>query len=99
MDEESAHRWIGVASNHSKKETIELVKQHLTVSGGAVVGGSTATRVRSFKLHDDQAETVNAAIEKMKKSSNTPDNSAALAAICLDYVGGPTLQPRFVGLK
>ena len=99
LDEESAHRWIGVASNHSKKETIELVKQHLTVSGGAVAGGSTATRVRSFKLHDDQAETVNAAIEKMKKSSNTPDNSAALAAICLDYVGGPTLQQRFVGLE
>ncbi len=99
LDEESAHQWIGVASTHSKKQIIELVKQHLSASGGAVVGGSTATRVRSFKLHDDQAETVNAAIEKMKKLSNTPDDSAALAAICLDYVGGPTLQERFVGLK
>ena len=35
----------------------------------------------------------------MKKLSNTPDDSAALAAICLDYVGGPTLQQRFVGLE
>ena len=97
--EESAHRWIGVASNHSKKEIIERVKQHLTASGGAVAGSSTATRVRSFKLHKDQAKNVNAAIEKMKKWSNTTDNSAALAAICLDYyLGLPTLQPRFVGL-
>ena len=99
LNKESAHHWIGVASNHSKKEIIELVKQHLTASGGAVVGTSTATRVRSFKLREDQAESVNAAIEKMKKSSNTPDDSAALAAICLDYVGGPTLQQRFVGLE
>jgi len=35
----------------------------------------------------------------MKKSSNTPDDSAALAAIFLDYVRGPTLQQRFVGLE
>ena len=47
---------------------------------------------------EDQAENVNLAIEKMKKLSNTPDDSAALAAICLDYVRGPTLQERFVGL-
>ena len=112
LDKKNAHHWIGVASNHSKKEIIERVKQHLPASGGAVVGGSTATRVRSFKLHDDQAESVNAAIEKMKKSSNTTDDSAALAAICLDYVGSPTLQEscldyvgsptlqeRFVGLE
>ena len=99
MDKESAHQWIGVASTHSKKKIIELVKQHLTASGGAAAGSSTATRVRSFKLHEDQAENVNAAIEKMKKLSNTTDDSTALAAICLDYVGGPTLQQRLVGLE
>ena len=99
LDKESAHHWIGVASNHSKKKIIELVKQHLTASGGAVAGGSTATRVRSFKLHKHQAKYVNAAIEKMKKWSNTTDDSAALAAICRDYyVGVPTLQQMFVGL-
>ena len=75
------------------------MKQHLSASGGAAESSSTATSVRSFKLHDDQAETVSTAIEKMKKLSNTPDDSAALAAICLDYVGGPTLQQRFVGLE
>ena len=99
LDEESAHHWISLASNHSKKEIIKLVKQHLTASGGAAESSSTATRVRSFKLREDQAKNVNAAIEKMKKWSNTTDNSAALAAICLDYVRGPTLQERFVGLE
>ena len=99
LDKENAQHWISVASNHSRKEIIELVKQHLTASGGAAAGSSTATRVRSFKLHEGQAENVNAAIEKMKKLSNTTDDLAALAAICLDYVGGPTLQERFVGLE
>ena len=60
---------IGVALNHSKKKIIELVKQHLTVTGAAVAGGSTATRVRSFKLHKDQAENVNAAIEKRRSAA------------------------------
>ena len=45
LDEESAHHWISLASNHSKKEIIELVKQHLTASGGAAESSSTATRV------------------------------------------------------
>jgi hypothetical protein len=35
----------------------------------------------------------------MKKTANTPDDSAALAAICRDYVGDPALQVRFVGLE
>ena len=50
-------------------------------------------------MREDQAENVNLAIEKMKKLSNTPDDSAALAANCLDFVRGPTLQERFVGLE
>jgi hypothetical protein len=99
LDKDSAHHWIGVASNHTKNEILELVKQHLTASDEAAQSSSTATRVRSFKLREDQAKSVNAAIETMKKTANTPDDSAALAAICLDYIEGPTLQERFVGLE
>jgi hypothetical protein len=99
LDEESAQHWISMAAGHSKKEIIELVKQHLTASCGAAESSSTATRVSSFKLRDDQAESVNAAIETMKKTANTPDDSAALAAICLDYIEGAALQERFVGLE
>jgi hypothetical protein len=99
LDEESAQRWISMAAGHSKKEIIELVKQHLTASRGAAESSSTATRVRSFKLCDDQTESVNAAIETMKKTANTPDDSAALAAICLNYLEGAPLQERFVGLE
>ena len=99
LDKESEHHWIAVASNHSKKEIIELVKQHLTASGGAVAGSSTATRVRSFNFQEVLAETVTEAIEKMKKSSNTMDDSVALAYICQEYIESPTLQQRFVGLE
>jgi hypothetical protein len=50
-------------------------------------------------LRENQAESVNAAIEKMKKTANAPDDSAALAAICLNYLEGGALQERFVGLE
>jgi hypothetical protein len=50
-------------------------------------------------LREDQAESLNAAIEKIKKTANTPDDAAALAAICLNYLEGATLQERFVGLE
>jgi hypothetical protein len=99
LDKDSARHWIGVASNHSKREIIELVKQHLTASGGATESSSTATRVRSFSLRENQAESVNAAIETMKTTANAPDDSAALVAICLNYLEGATLQERFVGLE
>jgi hypothetical protein len=98
LDRESARHWISVASNQSKREVIELVRQHLTASG-EVADGPTATRVRSFKLREHQAASVNAAIETMKKTTKTPDDSAALAAICLDYLEGAPLQQRFVGLE
>jgi hypothetical protein len=50
-------------------------------------------------LREDQAESVNAAIETMKKTANTQDDSAALVAICLNYLESATLQERFVGLE
>jgi hypothetical protein len=75
-----------------------VVKAYLAASGETNAGGSTATHVKTFKFHDDQIKTVDAAIEKAKQSSNTPDDSVALEYICLDYMGGSTLQQRFAGL-
>ena len=54
--------------------------------------------MKTFKFHEDQVKTVDAAIEKAKKSSNTPHDSVALEYICQDYMGGSTLQQRFAGL-
>jgi hypothetical protein len=96
LNKENADHWIGIASKHSKKE--ELVKKHLVASGEAVAGGTTATHIKPFKLHDDQVKTIGAAIEKAKATSGTSVDSAALELICLDYLGGQTLQERLAVL-
>jgi hypothetical protein len=49
-------------------------------------------------FHDDQVKTIDAAIEKAKATSGTSVDSAALELICLDYVGGQTLQERLAVL-
>jgi hypothetical protein len=59
---------------------------------------ATGTRIRNFKLDHAQEKTVNAAIEKAKATSGTSVESAALELICLDYVGGQTLQERLAVL-
>ena len=59
--------------------------------GGSV---STAKYAKSFKFHDDQNETVEAALDKAKKVSGTPHDSVAFEHICLDYMGGQTMAQR-----
>jgi hypothetical protein len=98
LNKENADHWIGIASKHSKNKINELVKKHLVASGEAVAGGTTATHIKAYKLHEDEAKTVDAAIEKAKATSGTSVDSAALELICLDYLGGQTLQERLAVL-
>jgi hypothetical protein len=98
LNKENADHWIGIAAKHSKKEINELVKKHLVASGEAVAGGTTATHIKTVKFHDDQVKTIDTAIEKAKATSGTSVDSAALELICLDYVGGLTLQERLAVL-
>ena len=97
LNKDNVDHWIGIASKHSKREINELVKQHLA-SGKAAAGGTTAIHIKTFKFHDDQVKKVDVAIEKAKAMSGTSVDSAALELICLDYVGGQTLQERLAVL-
>lgn len=97
LNKENADYWIEIASKHCKMEINELVKKHLA-SGEAVAGGTTATHIKTFKLHDAQVKTIDAAIEKAKATSGMSVDSAALELICLDYVGGQQLQERLAVL-
>ena len=98
LNKENVDHWIGIASKQSKREINELVRKHRMASGKAVAGGSTGTHIKTFKLHDAQEKTIDAAIEKAKATSDTSVDSAALELICLDYVGGQTLQERLAVL-
>lgn len=94
LTKENASHWIELASNHLRMELKALVKNHLAATGTKIAGASNPTHVKTFKFHDDQHDTVEAAIEKAKKSSGTPYDSAALEFVCLDYLGGQTKAQR-----
>lgn len=98
LKKENAVHWIGVAAKQSKAEVTKAVKAHLATLSGTQPGSSTTTQVKTFKFHEDQVKTVDAAIEKAKKSSNTPHDLVALEYISLGLHGGSTLQQRFAGL-
>ena len=63
-----------------------------------MAGATTATCIKTYELHENQAKTIGAAIEKAKATSGASVDSAALELICLDYLGGQTLQERLAVL-
>ncbi len=98
LNKENANQWVDVASNLDLKETFKLVEQLPFAEFEAAVGDSTATKVETFEWQEGQTAPMTAAILKMGMSSNAPSVSVALKYIFLDYLAGPTLQERFVGL-
>lgn len=79
--------WVEKASLHTRKELKELVKGHLVASGGSLPVNSKVTPM-TFKPHEDQKATIDAAIEKAKAASGTDIDTVALEYVCLDYLGG-----------
>jgi hypothetical protein len=66
-----------------------LVQGHLAGSLAQKPGESTPTPVKTFRfhLHDErQVETVDAAIADAKTVKDLPDDSSALAYICVIYM-------------
>lgn len=53
----------------------------------------TGTTSKSFKLHEDQLETVNHALEKAKDEGQTDVDSVALEYICLQYLESKLGKP------
>jgi PDZ domain/Trypsin-like peptidase domain len=88
----NADQWIEAASIHSRAEIKQLLQEHLGGSAGRKPGGSTATRVKTFKFRDDQIKTVQAAIDRAKNIAGVEDDSAALAVICEAYADGRSLM-------
>jgi hypothetical protein len=89
LDGENADHWIETASNHNRPEIKKLVQEHLAGSVAQKGGESTSVAVKTFKfhLHDErEVETVDAAIDSAKTVKGLPDDSSALAYICLVYM-------------
>ena len=89
LGEGNADHWIETASNHSRAEIKKLVREHLAGSVAQKPGESTPAPVKTFKFHphdERQVEAVDAAIDAAKTVKGLPDDSSALAYICIVYM-------------
>ena len=88
--------WVQVAQSQTTLQLIETVKAHKAQGAPKALEDQTSKTVttKTFKVHEDQKATIEAAIDKAKEDSGTAVDTAALEFICLDYLGGQSLADR-----
>lgn len=89
---ENLGEWIALAEQTNVPTLTEMVKKAKLSANGTSNQlpneASSATVVtKTFKLHEDQKETVEAALSKAKEDSGTDVDTVALEFICLDFLG------------
>ena len=87
---ENTAEWIDIAEKQTTLQLIETVKTSIAEDDGEAPGSAPTKEVvnRSFKLHTDQRETIEAAIAKARELSGTSVDTVALEYICLEFLGG-----------
>ena len=93
--------------------TVLQLQEHIKAkSAGASTGGDAPatetdakkTTTMTFKLHEDQKQTVREALDKAKHETGTEFDAVALEQMALDFLGGtsklkamPTLKELMAG--
>ncbi|MDH5184459.1 MAG: hypothetical protein OEX12_11280 [Gammaproteobacteria bacterium] len=92
LNKDNVEHWIKVAEPLTVMQLQEYLKAQKN-SGDPDGSGSTQTSdvsTMTFKVHSDQREIIDAAIEKAKEVGNTEFATVALQNICEQYVAGST---------
>jgi len=85
---DNVDQWVALAEKQTTLQLIETVKKAQNPDDDEGGEAKTVT-TKTFKLHDDQRETIEAALAKCRKVANTDVDTVALEYICLDYLAGP----------
>ena len=96
MTLENVDEWVKIAEGQTLLQLIETVKSHKQKDNPKLIGDEASKPVSTmtFKVHEDQKETIKAAIAKAKEQSSTTVDTVALEYICLDFLGGQTMSQR-----
>lgn len=88
---DNVDKWVAIASNCTVLQLIEYIKNE-NKAASATDGTSVAPKpdlvTLSFKLHEDQRETVKMALEQAKKEAGTDFDAVALEAIAIAFISG-----------
>lgn len=86
-------KWVKRAKELTLLQLIDYIKKQQAkddTSGAGDDGESKKISSLVFKVHDDQKELIQQAVEKAKAAAPTEYPAVALEAICMDYLSGPT---------
>lgn len=99
---ENVNHWVKIAEQQTTLQLIETVKNSQKkneIEGGGAEQQAKTVTTKTFKVHDDQKATIEAAIEKAKGVSQTSADTVALEYICLDYLNGVSSKVVDVDVK
>ncbi len=89
LNNENVDKWVKDAQSVTVLQLEELVKQAKANPGGQQIENQAKpVTTMTFKLHDDQKETVKAAIAKAKEITGTSVDTVALEHIAIDFLNG-----------
>lgn len=96
INADNVEDWVALAAQNNTINLIEMVKATLTKDTPKAIEDQASKTVMSktFKMHEDQKVTIEAAIEKAKEQSGTQVDTAALEFVCLDYLGGQSVAQK-----
>lgn len=92
INEENVDDWVDTAENMNLLQLTDEVKDFKkgeTSDDEVAEKVKNAVKTKIFKLHAEQQEVVEEAIEVAKEASGSEFDSVALEYICLDYLGKP----------
>lgn len=96
LTKDNVDQWVAIAAEQNVLTLVGTVKDTIKGDDQPKLEDKTVKTVTqmTFKVHEDQKATIEAAIEKAKEASNTDVATVALEYVCLDYMGGQSLATR-----
>ncbi|WP_113155934.1 hypothetical protein [Nitratireductor sp. OM-1] len=97
---DNVDQWVKVAEGQTTLQLIETVKAHLSKDTPKGIEDQTSKTVttKTFKVHEEQKQVIEAALEKAKSESGTAVDTVALEYICGDYLSSQTMAQRLKSL-
>ena len=102
INEDNVDDWVDTAENMNNLQLMDEVKDFKkgdTPDDKVGEKVKSAVKTKIFKLHKDQQETVEEAIEVAKEACGTEFDSVALEYICLDFLGSPSKKKKAIITK
>jgi hypothetical protein len=93
LTQENVDEWVQKAEGLTVLQLIEAIKLYKLAQAGGVADIESDEEIKklttmTFKVYEDQKETVKEALDKAKLESGTEFDNVAIESICMNYLSG-----------